>query len=292
MGSLRLLKKPLANTLNYKTWYQSTNPYFGSNASCEHTYNPNLSVEHSHSKYIPLILTPRNFAYKFGINFNTNSKLHGPGAFKGGDKNSDIAENTNSTENLSGGAEELDDKSPLKEQVEKLYEAIYYKMSESTSIKSVNNSSLEKLEAEQKLNEAMMKKKNTRRVSNAKQAVSRKLSVITSKETHEEKPEAAEAQPEVKTLHLDVANIFELEAMRQTPKLLALQPLRPRVSVKESVHSIFDMYDSSSPNRQDLFGFSDGKGKRSQSTVLNKEKSNISQGSAKNSNNRVKFNME
>lgn len=285
-GSFRVKKQPQTQHLNYKTWYTSSNPYFENNLSCDHTDNPNFSVEHNKSRYIPLILTPRNFGFKFGINFN-DSKSFG---FKN-DLGGDILE---SNENLS--VDDLDEKSTLKEIVEKLYEAIYFKMSEATAIKSVNNNSLEKLEAEQKLNEALNKKKNSRKVSNAKligAAASRKLSVIN-KEAIGEKTDAAEHshQRPDKTLNLETANIFDLEAMRQTPKLLALQPLRPRISVKESMHTIFDMYDSASPQRQDLFGLSDAKVKRSRSTILNKEKSNVSQGSAKNANNRVKFNME
>ena len=192
---------------------------------------------------------------------------------------------------------DLDEKSTLKKIVEKLYEAIYYKMSESTSVKSVNNSLNEKLETDQKLNETLGKKKSggARKLSNAPKpaALGRKLSMIV-KETPEEKPEAVEVQVEPpKVLHLDTANIFDLEAMRQTPKLLALQPLRPRQSVKESMHSIFDMYDSGMALRQDSF---DAKSKRSRSTYLSKEKSTVSQNSArasaKNGSNRVKFNME
>jgi len=288
-ASFRHKKPQQPQNLNYKTWYVQSNPYFENNLSCDHTDNPNFSVEHNKSRFIPLILTPRNFGFKFGINFNEKSY---------GLKNENEPLDQ-STENLLG-VDDLDEKSTLKEIVEKLYEAIYYKMSEATAIKSVNNNSTEKIEAEQKLNDALSKKKIGRKVSNAKPVgatVSRKLSVIN-KETIDEKSDLVRQQQQqqqrqdAKALNLDTANIFDLEAMRQTPKLLALQPLRPRVSVKESMHSIFDMYDSASASRNDLFGLSDSiKLKRSRSTILNKEKSNVSQGSAKNAN-RVKFNME
>ena len=93
-------------------------------------------------------------------------------------------------------------------------------------------------------------------------------------------------------------NIFNLDSMRQTPKLVALLPAFKQ-STKEAVHSMLDMYDWS---RQDL---SQNKSistanspvlekSRSKSIIQsNKERSNLSSKTNGSANTvRVKFNID
>jgi hypothetical protein len=64
-----LLRRKLAlRSPNCKSWYAETSQYFQSSNQCDHIKNPNYSIEHKKSKYIPFIL-------KTSVNVNINSRI-------------------------------------------------------------------------------------------------------------------------------------------------------------------------------------------------------------------------
>lgn len=66
---------------NYKTWYKAIHPYFPVE-NCEHSANTNYSTDHHKSRYIPLILTPRNFPSQDGLNLNKHQNQSDEELFK------------------------------------------------------------------------------------------------------------------------------------------------------------------------------------------------------------------
>ena len=311
---LKSSSKPLAKSksaydYNYKTWYQSSNQYFHSSL-CEHTLNPNYSIEHSKSRFIPLILTPRNF----------NGHLALEKSFQ--IINSKKMEYTSSNENL----DDLDESSSIKEIIEKLYETIYQKMSESLSMKTSNAADKPAQTEREQSSKQELKKTNMklgRKISNAGNLSTKQRAEATppnltadfkpksgSKELDlNDKGDKLENKTDVKYMYKLDNNIFDLESMRQTPKLLALQPIS-QISIKDGVHSMFDLYEASYGHQHHFLQKQDSfisKSSResptkslTKSAAYNKEKSNVSQASVAPStksgylnpnSTRVKFNM-
>lgn len=189
---------------------------------------------------------------------------------------------TASKDNLN---EDLDENIDLKDLIQKLYETIYLKMSE-----SYNKSKQSQIIQNNNENEKVVKnsKNKTRSVSVVKE--NKHLVHKTTPVQH------SKIEEEVKVNKIDT-NIFNLDSMRQTPKLIALLPVYKQ-STKEAVHSMLDMYDWS---RQDLFNSKSIsmvntpslEKSRSKSIMHGKERSNLSNKTVGSANtNRVKFNID
>lgn len=281
-GYLRAKKNIKNDNLNYKSWYTNNNQYFLNDISCEHTDLPNYSTDYHKSRFVPLILKPRVYST---VHMSTQQQItprYLPIL-------SSSVNSSSSKENLSDDFDEnnLD----LKELVQKLYETIYLKMSESYN-KSKQGQLLQSHLENEKQPKANTKTK-PRSVSiikeNSKQLA--KLAQQLSK-TEDDQP--------LNKLHKIDTNIFNLDSLRQTPKLIALVPAHSnRQSTKEAVHSMLDMYEWST--RHDLFqsksasvGYTPSLDKsRPKSIMHSKEKSNLSNKTNNSANNnRVKFHIE
>jgi hypothetical protein len=260
------------DSLNYKSWYGNNNQYFQNDNQCEHIESPNYSTDYQKSRFMPLILRPRIFSsIHSGINNVTPRYLP---ALNRSSSNSTSKENLN----------EIEENTDLKDLIQKLYETIYFKMSESYN-KTKQAELLQNTIIE---NEKQLKKSKGRSVSIVKET---KLSI--NKPVIVNKIDGVEKIPKIDM------NIFNLDSMRQTPKLVALLPVF-RQSTKEAVHSMLDMYDWSRPdlfqNKSITFPNSPALDKSRPKSIIqsnNKERSNLSSktnGSANTA--RVKFNID
>ncbi|RNA15240.1 ankyrin repeat domain-containing 63-like [Brachionus plicatilis] len=205
---------------NYKTWYGTHNQYY-LNEHCA-----NLSADHSKSRYIPLILKnktlnldniqPVRMRNEF-LRFRSTESLS--------DKSSLVS---------SEYSEDLDESLSVKEIVQKLYELIFKRMSQSVK---QSQGQVEKLEPD-------AKPKVQRRQSMTRQrSHSIKPNEFKMEEIREREEKKQEIKPEVKP----DANIFDLEELRYTPRLIALTDRNNTSrSSKEIVQRMFGMYDLTS----------------------------------------------
>ncbi|CAF0846672.1 unnamed protein product [Brachionus calyciflorus] len=212
---------------NYKTWYGSLNQYFLS-SSCDHVTNPNLSIEHHRSRYIPLILKNKTLNLD-NVQPIRQSKLD---YFR--QKSFDTMCDKSSFVS-SEFSEDLDESMSTKEKVQKLYEIIFRRMSQ-----SLKQSRPEKTEPEPEVKPKTLRKQS---LTLRQRSLSIKPNDIKIEEIKEkiEKIKPVLPKPEIK---LDM-NIFDLEELRYTPKLIALSETNKsgRTS-KDIVHKMFDLYDS------------------------------------------------
>lgn len=209
---------------NYKTWYGTQNQYY-INDVCQHVNGADLSTDYSKSRYIPLILKNKTLNFDHIQTFKARNEFL---RFKSIESLSDKSSLVSSEY-----SEDLDESMTLKEIVQKLYELIFKRMSH--SVKSTR-SQLEKLEAEAKPKSQRRQSLTNRQRSHSVKPNEIKLEEI--KEKLEKKIDVPEAKPDL--------NIFDLEELRYTPKLIAFTERKSNCpSSKEIVRKIFDMYDSS-----------------------------------------------
>ena len=209
---------------NCKTWYGTHNQYFMNNM-CEHVNKVNLSTDHSKSRYIPLVFKNKTLNLENIQTIKTRNEFL---RFKSMESLSDKSSLISSEY-----SEDLDESLTQKEIVQKLYELIFKRMSH--SVKSTQ-SKLEKLETEAKKKSQRRQSLTNRQRSHSIKPNEIKLEEI--KEKLEKKPDVPEAIPD--------SNIFDLEELRYTPKLIAFTERKNDcLSSKEMVRKIFDLYDSS-----------------------------------------------
>ena len=249
------------NNGNYKTWYPSNNQYHNDDSKCEHSETPNYSFQQHKSRYTPLILTPRNSNYSQQRFLSPSASISLKDSIK-----------EKSTEDLT----EIDERTDLKELIQKLYEKIFSKMSESFKLQRQSSFSNEKQNQE---NEKLLLKSSKSKLrsgsivnkqNDGKQNV-QSLQSMQHKEMSNEEP-----KPIIP--YRVGTNIFNLESMRQTPKLIALTPVS-RQSVKDALHKMLNLYDSSlsftklegCPSKTPEFIYKREKSKNK----MNKEASNI-----------------
>lgn len=209
---------------NYKTWYGTHNQYY-LNGGCDHVTGPNLSADHSKSHYIPLILKnktlnleniqPVRMRNEF-LRFRSTESLS--------DKSSLVS---------SEYSEDLDENLSVKEIIQKLYELIFKRMSQSVR---QNQSLIEKIESESAKPKIQRRQSLTRQRSHSIKPNEYKMEDIKEKL---EKKTLPEIKPD--------ANIFDLEELRYTPRLMALSERNNTSrSSKEIVQKMFNMYDTAS----------------------------------------------
>lgn len=166
-----------------KSWYKSFNQYFQSDKMCDHVVNPNFSVEHHRSHYMPLILTPR--------------------------VSTQTATGAANADNKNNFTDEFGNYMNPKSLVEKLYELIYNRMSSS---------------------------------------VNRKVAATTGINSTPANSQGLTQSALTDSMNM---NLYEFESMRQTPRLIAMAADAENndnaETVKNAVHSIFNMYDSKTP---------------------------------------------
>jgi ankyrin repeat protein len=279
--------------LNYKTWYSANKQYYNSDNSCEHTNSPNYSTEHHKSRFVPLILTPRLLSNNRRPLQSWSQEQKYFSSFS----NSNLIRDSPNNKDKSGDNQiEIDENTDIKDLIQKLYEIIYFKMSESfQTAKQWNlNPSTNQTENEKQSKNNKTKTRAMSIIQNGRQSLNDVKNV-----NHPPSPPVNKIHEEIKTkppITLD-ENIFNLESMRKTPKLIALQPIYKQ-STKEAVHSILDMYERSSyTSKKDIFGGNLITRSKSIVNLGSKEKSNLSERSFGKRNSivastRVKFNME
>ena len=276
-------------SLNYKTWYNNNNQYFQTDNMCEHNESPNYSTDYQKSRFMPLILRPR---INSSVVHNSSSQIITPRYLPIlGAGSHESSNHSSSKENLIDLEENID----LKELVQKLYETIYFKMSESYNKSKQAQITQTILENEKQLKQ--LGKNKARAPSIIKE--NKQLLAKTVMTGNNNNNNTTKIDEDIKTNKIDT-NIFNLDSMRQTPKLVALLPVFKQ-STKEAVHSMLDMYDWSRPDlfqshksimtNQSPISFDKS---RSKSIIhSNKERSNLSNKTNGSANaTRVKFNID
>lgn len=289
-------RKLKSNTANSKQWYNTSNQYHQQEKMCQHVTSPNLSVEHHRSRYIPVIFSQRRFEREAKTP-DLEKLLKISKDFENSSDRSSLSSN----ENL----EDLDESLSLKEVVQKLYELIYNKMWLSYNPNPAANTNRAETPIQVDLETTKAGKHGKMNKQRAMSFAGQKPNVREEAKTSQVNNLNSNASLNEKANPNIDMNIFDLESMRQTPKLMALQPSRKfSRTAKDAVHSMFNMYDTahsikfnSHNEYQDLPKLFTRLG--SKSIMSQKERSNLthsSKDSGRNHsgqvNNRVKFSVE
>jgi hypothetical protein len=243
---------------------QNTKQYFQIENYCEHTPKTNPSVDHHSSRFMPLVpilkkpspktnssgdlksLRPSsNLVKSFVLDEKQEATVQQNDAVK------IIADDTSAEENMS-----------LKEIVKTLYDSLYDRMLQVSKTKRVVIKKSETVEPVS-ANRARSVKSGGSAKSDLKKQNSRKklvsnepiLSQVTEGKVTDEEEYAKKVLAYSSTSKIELSldkEIFELEKMRQTPKLIAMQKrhnrmlgnVQPPKSMKESIHGLLSLYDT------------------------------------------------
>ena len=280
--------KTIKNNLNYKSWLHGNNQYFQGERKCEHINNPNYSVDHHKSRYVPHILKSHYLQhYVSQSEFQPDSSslnLRNSQTSKLDEK--EVSSETSESEQI------IDENTDTKDLIQKLYETIYLKMSDSYKTKQFYNSNTNKpssptVDSEKKETKPS-KRASSRTQSQNKKNIEGPTKLDEVNKQREDTALVSNSPPLVSNKFQDFhfeANIFNTESLRKTPKLLALQPIYStrQSTTKEAVHSMLDLYVSSYNQSNEIhdnyFGrISPSVESRYRANFnINKEKSNMSE---------------
>jgi hypothetical protein len=274
----------LKTNLNYKSWLTSNNQYFQSDKRCDHMMSPNYSIEHHKSRYVPLILkshylqnynlTQNEYQRESYSSLNMTTRSSQFSKIDEKDKENEEKESEKENELL------IDESTDLKELIQKLYETIYLKMSESFKTKQYSNANINKpsspvVENDKSLVNKASKRTNSRAQSQNKKSTDQRVRVEEANKLQEDRAVSSKIFE-----NRFEQNIFNMEALRKTPKLIALQPIYTnKQNTKEAVHSMLDLYVSNQ-NGQDFYSGSSSPFEKTDCKNNNniiKEKSNLSE---------------
>ena len=253
---------------------KNNNQYFNITNACEHTPKTNYSIDHHSSHFMPVVpilkMTNSGTNIKNAAISNNRSCVEKPPKISTvlntvliksfvieADKANELNENVTSNdlsvyENLS-----------LKEIVKKLYDTLFERMKQVNKPKrKAANGALDGNPSTNNNRSQSIDYTNQSNRSDSLPAVKskgKKIRRSIKEETNQviEEPRLSQADLIKSSMNFSSSSkielsldkeIFELEQMRQTPKLLALQKpsskKRSNKSMKESIHGLLDMYEA------------------------------------------------
>jgi hypothetical protein len=244
---------------------QNTKQYFQIESFCEHVPKANMSVDHHSSRFMPLVSMPNKTILKNPA--DSKAAYSSPLNLLNSSRDLDTTAVSEERKETNGGsanstADEADETTSLKDIVKKLYDNLYDRMLEVSRARRAALMPPKKPDNAEAAVAATDNKKTS--LKDAKKQNSRKKLVLNESnlaQVNEDKNADDDSQqqqtksmyPATTKIELSLdKEIFDMDKMRMTPKLLAMQRRQnrknshqqPTKSVKEAIHGILNLYDT------------------------------------------------